>query len=208
MRREELEAAVDRHAHLRGLLVVPWGIGLVILGLVSTWQSAQGQPPHLKTSAAFVVLALVALTVRRWYASRVGRATYRQGARHAVAAPLLLLLVFAGALLEQRLHGEFATVPSWPHHVSALTALSGLGMLVWHRLHVGPEPHHTWIWVGVLVLGCLPVWGFGMTLDPTTLVRSQAVMMLGGALVLSGVLDHGLLLSRLPPSEQGTGAGG
>ena len=199
MRREELEAAVDRHTYLRGYLVVPWGLGLLLLGVFGLWASAQGRQPYLKRSATAFVIALIALTIRRWYRDRLGRASYsRRGGRHAAAMPVLVSLVVVGLFLEQRLHGEFPNVPTFVHHVSALTALSALGMLAWHRMHVGHELHHVYLWGTTLALGLLPVWGYGETQDPTGMVQNQAFMLLGGALALGGVLDHRRLLEALP----------
>jgi hypothetical protein len=74
---------------------------------------------------------------------------------------------------------------TWLHPpVSLLAALFAVGMLTWYTLCVQLQAHHVVIWGGLLLVALIPVWG------ALTDSISVALLPIGAATIICGVLDH------------------
>jgi hypothetical protein len=192
MERTTLESAARDYSHLRGLLSVPLGT-LMIIGALSNWE--WGPFAHSWVFlVALVGLGGVTLAIYRYYDEHFGRITSatRDQVRAAVATIAVAAIVFGGALWLRSEAGWSLDVP-----VNALAAGLAAGLLTSYALTVGLRRHHLVIWGGLLVAALLPVWG-GLSLSDTTNIG----LLLGGvAAMLSGVLDHYLLVRRFSPAQ-------
>ena len=187
MERRELESAARTYSHLRGLLGVPLG-ALLIFAALSNWE--WGPFRHVWAFAAgAVVLAGLTLAISRYYDAHFGRITSTAGdqARAAAMTVAVAGIVLVGSLVLRSEADWSLDVP-----VNALAAALAAGLLTHYAVAVGLRRHHLAIWGSVLVAGLLPVWG-GLDISDTSNV---GLLMGGVAAVLSGVLDHHVLVRR------------
>jgi 4-hydroxybenzoate polyprenyltransferase len=166
---------------------VPLG-ALLILAAVSNWQ--WGPFEHVWAFAAgAVVVAVMTLAISRYYDEHFGRitSTTRDQVRAAGMTVAVAGIVLGGSLVLRSEAGWSLDVP-----VNALAASLAAAMLTHYAVAVGLQRHHIVIWGGVLVAGLLPVWG-GLNISDTSNV---GLVMGGVAAMLSGVLDHLVLVRR------------
>ena len=193
MRREELESAATSYPHLRGLMSLPLGVMLMVAEL-SNW----GWGP-LDHEWVFVVCLLVAaglvLAIKRSYDDQYGRmtSTTRNQWKAAAATVAAAALMLGGSALARSEASWSLDLP-----VNGIPAALGAGLLVYYAVTTGLRTHHVVVWGALLVAGVSPVWG-GVGLDDTSNV---GLVMCGVAAIVSGVLDHRLLVrtfSQAPP---------
>ena len=179
MERQQFEAAAAGNHYLRGLLAVPLGMLLITSGLGNMeW----GPFRDLWVVPLCMLLAGIAyLLVTRYYNDHYGRVTPRTGQVRTVVGIVLSLIALAGA----------------PVLIQAVDLpVNGFGVawaavaLGYYAVNVGLRPHHVVIWGGLLVVSLVPVWG-----DPRTTNSANAgLMMIGLALIATGIFDHRLLV--------------
>ena len=187
MERRELESAARTYSHMRGLLGVPLG-ALLILAAVSNWRL--GPFEHLWAFVAGAVAAAVlTLAMSRYYDEHFGRvtSTTRDQVRAAAMTVVVAGIVLVGSLALRSEASWSLDVP-----VNALAAALAAAMLTHYAVAVGLRRHHLVIWGSVLVAGLLPIWG-GLDISDTSNV---GLLMGGAAAMLSGVLDHHVLVRR------------
>jgi hypothetical protein len=197
MDRRQLQAAALEYPYLRGLFSIPVGL-LCIVAALGNW--AWGPFAHAWVFvAALLVVALICAAINRYYNERYGRVTpsARQQAKAAAAGALsVTLMIGLTTLLRSR--------ASWSLDlpVNPIAAAFAALMLAYYALVIGLKPHHVVIWGSLLVAGLLPVWDGG---DP----GNVGLVLSGIALVLSGALDHLLLVRTFatPALDPGNAGG-
>jgi hypothetical protein len=184
--RRQLQAAATEYPYLRGLFSVPVGL-LCIVAALGNW--AWGPFAHAWVFVlALVVVALVCAAINRYYNDHYGRVTpsARQQLKvHVSGAVSVALMIGLTTLLRSR--------ASWSLDlpVNAIAAAFAALMLAYYALVIGLKAHHVVIWGSLLVAALLPVWDGE---DPSNV----GLVLSGLALMLSGVLDHLLLVRTFP----------
>jgi hypothetical protein len=189
MDRKGIEAAVAENSHFRGLFGVVGGL-LAILAALGN--AAWGPLRHdWVFITGVIVLAGLTWPINNFYTARFGRATpsNKQRVRLAVVVVVAIPLVIVGSLwLSSRV--------SWsldlPVNTTAVTL--GLVFLLSIGASVGIRVHHVVIYGGLVLLGTLPVWERGGESGNTGL------WLAGIAMIISGLLDHRLLVRRFGPA--------
>jgi len=195
MDRRGIETAVAENAQFRGLFGVVGGL----LAILAALGNAAWGP--LRHNWVFVVgvIVLAGLTwpIHAFYTDRFGRATpsVKHRARVAVVVLVAVPLVILGSLW-------LSSRASWsldlPVNTTAITL--GLVFLLSIGAAVGLRLHHVVIYGGLVIVGALPVWERGGESGNTGL------WLAGIAMIISGLLDHRLLVRRFGPAGTGIGA--
>ena len=188
MERTKLESAARTYSHLRGLLAVPLG-SLMVLAALFNWAWGPFDRAWAFVAAALVV-AGVTLAVSRYYDEHFGRVTSapRDVARTAAGSVASILLVLGVSSL---LRSEAAWSLDLP--VNSLAAGIASGILAYYLITIGPKAHHLAVWGTLLVAAAVPAWG-GLDLSDT---MNVGLVLAGLAAIVSGVLDHRLLVRTL-----------
>lgn len=193
MERKQLEAAAAANHYLRGLVVLPLGAILIISALGNMgW----GPFRHLwAVPVALVLAGAVYLLIARSYNDNYGRVTPKTDRRTVAGTVGAMAVMIGGQVLVQALD-----LP-----VNGLGVASGVVVLGHYAVTVRLKPHHVVIWGLVLVASLAPFWG-----DPrTTGTLNVGLLMVGVAMLATGVLDHRLLVETVGPAGdlEGTRAG-
>jgi hypothetical protein len=174
----DLGTAAATYSSLRGLLLVPSGLLLVVaaLGNADAGPFRHGWAFLL----AVVVLGALWLVLQRRYTEAYGRMrpSPRQEARSGVALVLsAAVMVGVSFLLRSRV--------SWSLDlpVNAIAVSFALVMLISYAAGAGLRAHHAVVWGALLVTGALPVWTGA---DPSNV----GLVLAGGCMLVSGILDH------------------
>ena len=182
MERKTLESTAANYPYLQGLWAIPFGLGTILTG-ISNLQNRPGEPVMLAILIGGLGLVLVVwLAIARYYRERFGSVTPTRDRliRQGIAVVAWVAVLFVGA--NQYLFWS----PDWPMCVYA--SAFALATLAYYAILVGLRPHHLVIWGAVFVAGLLPIWGaLGIDRDPLAMIP------LGLALMLSGILDQRLL---------------
>jgi hypothetical protein len=194
--RRSLESAAAAYSYLRGLLLVPLGI-LIVLAALANWEV--GPLRHTWAfPAAVLVVAAACLPITRYYNERYGRvrASTRQQVRGAAAVGVALALMIGVSLLLRSRAPWSLDLP-----VNATAAAFAVVMLASTAITVGVKAHHAMIWGLLLATGLLPVWNGA---DPSNI----GLVLAGAATVATGIFDHRLLARTLaPPADLHVEAG-
>ena len=111
---------------------------------------------------------------------RVGEPTRERLIRQGIAIVAWFAVLFIGA--NQYLFWSIDSA------MCVYASAFALATLTYYAILVGLRPHHVVIWGAVFVAGLLPIWGWlGADRD------ALAMILLGLALILSGLLDQRLL---------------
>ncbi|MEV7396009.1 hypothetical protein [Aeromicrobium sp. NPDC092404] len=185
MQHSDVTTAVAENSHFRGLFGVVGGCLLILSALGN---SAWGPFEHPAAFVAgVVVLGLAAWGLNSHYNSRYGwsRPTGRHHRRMAVAMFVGAPAIFFGSLL-------LSSRASWSLDLPLNTiAISmALIMLMVGAATVGVRTHHVVVYGTLLVAGLLPVW------EREGMSGNTGLWMAGIALIISGLLDHRLLVRR------------
>ena len=179
MRRIELEAAAANVTYLRGLFGLPLGALFVVTGL----GNLQWGP--LRSTWVFV-LCLAAIgagwaLLSRFYEDHYGRVTARNQPYLRTALPYAFYLgaLVGGPLLDTWLDPG----------VSPVAALFAVAALSWYALRVQLRTYHFVVWGTLLAAALVPVWD---SLDDSI---SVAFLAIGVATIVSGLLDHRVLVA-------------
>ena len=182
MERKTLESTAANYPYLQGLWAIPFGLGTILTG-ISNLQNRPGEPVMLAILIGGLGLVLVVwLAIARYYRERFGSVTPTRDRliRQGIAVVAWVAVLFVGA--NQYLFWS----PDSPMCVYA--SAFALATLAYYAILVGLRPHHLVIWGAVFVAGLLPIWGaLGIDRDPLAMIP------LGLALMLSGILDQRLL---------------
>ena len=190
MDRKQMESVAASNYYLRGLLVVPVGLVLVTSALGNMeW----GPFRRLWTVPASWVVAAAAYTlILRYYNDTYGRAQPKVGARGVAG--------IAGAIVV--MGGLPAVVQALDLPLNGLALGWAVVALAYYRLTVGLRPYHLVIWGATLVVALVPLWG-----DPrTTNSPNVGLLIVAGAVTLTGVFDHRLLVRTLGSRPETTDA--
>ena len=179
MDRKQLERAAASNHYLRGMLAVPFGLVLIFSALGNLeW----GPFRHLWVVPIAVLLAGAAYLLGvRHYNDHYGRVTLRTGQLRTIVCSVSSLAVMVGGpILIQVLDLPF-------NGFGVAWATVALG---YYAVTVGLRPHHVVIWGAVLIASLVPLWG-----DPrTTNSPNVGLLIVGAALIVTGILDHRLLV--------------
>jgi hypothetical protein len=187
MDRRQLQSLGADYPHLRGLFAIPCGVMMIAAGLGNLeWG------PFRSIYAFWVAVAvagLICLPIVRHYNQRYGRVTLPQKiqVRGVLTAAACIPLIVAGGMVDNNLD-----LPVW-----GFLGAWALLMLISYRFSVGLKMHHLVLWGAVLVVSLLPVWG-----DLDADMRANAGLMVAGvAVMVSGILDHLLLVKAFGSLE-------
>lgn len=184
MRRTDIEAAAASVTFMRGLLGLPLGAVFILIGLGNLrWAP-------LESTWVFVLcLAGIALSwagITRYYNDNYGRVTAENRPYLRTALPLMF---YVGALVGGPLLDTWLE-PS----VSPVAALFAVAALSWYAVRVQLRSYHFVVWGAVLVCALLPIWG------PLGDSVSVAFLPIGVATMVSGFLDHRVLVAAYGPA--------
>lgn len=192
MERRDLERAVARARHLRGLLALPLAVVFVASGLGNLrWGP-------LRQNWVFVlILALAGAAwwqLTAYYNDHYGRvaAPARPTLRYTLAGAVFGAAAIGGPLLDTALD-----VP-----ISMFAALFAVAALVWYAACTEVRPETAVVWSALLLVALLPVWG---SLSDKT---SVAWLPIAAATAISGLLDHRSLVRAFGPRHALEGARG
>jgi hypothetical protein len=182
MRRNDLQRTTAGLSYLRGLLLVPAGLVLILSAL------ANSNVGPLRDDWAFLlglgIAGLACLPIARFYREHYGRMSpsARQQARDTMAFAAAPAVMFGGALLLRSRAEWSLDLP-----VNAIAVAFAGVMLISYAAGAGIRAHHIAIWGGLLVAGGVPLWDGP---DPS----NAGLVMAGVAVIASGALDHLLLV--------------
>ncbi|MEA2178648.1 MAG: hypothetical protein QOG77_1945 [Solirubrobacteraceae bacterium] len=182
MQRRQLESAVATYAHLRGLLLLPLGVLLVVAALAN-----EEILPTWSFPAALIVAGLAALPILRHYREHYGsvRPSPRTRLRNGAAIAAAVVTMIATTVL-------LAGLP-----VNTLAVGFALAMLAGYAIGVGLATHHVVVWGALLIGGALPVWDGNDS-------GNAGLLMAGVAVAVAGILDHRAFLHTFgPPADAG-----
>jgi drug/metabolite transporter (DMT)-like permease len=182
MHRKILESTAANYPYLQGLWAIPFGFGMMLAG-ISNLQNRPAEPIMLAILAAGLGAALlISWRIARYYRDHYGSVTPTRDRliRQGIAIVAWVVILFVGA-------NQFLLwSPDSPMCIYA--SAFALGILAYYAILVGLRRHHLLIWGAVFVAGLLPIWGsLGPDRDPIAMIP------LGLALILSGILDQRLL---------------
>lgn len=182
MHRKTLESTAANYPYLQGLWAIPFGLMTILTGF-SNLQQRPADPVMLAILAAGAGVALlISLRISTYYREHFGSVTPTRDrlVRQGIAIVAWVVVLFVGA--NQFLFWS----PDSPMCIYA--SAFALATLAYYAILVGLRPHHVLIWGAVFVAGVLPIWGtLGTDRDPLAMIP------LGLALILSGILDQRLL---------------
>jgi hypothetical protein len=187
MERTTLEAAAANHIILRGLILIPFGMQLV-LGALALWEV--GPLRHLGVFAiAMFAVGLLTVPITRYYDDNYGRLrpSMRYHVRAAVTIVLAIVVIGGGWSLLRSDRDWSLDLP-----VNAVAVTIALTWLLIYAIGVGLKAHHLVIWGTLLVAGALPVWNGA---DPSII----GIGLAGVAFMASGVFDHRLFVATFGP---------
>jgi hypothetical protein len=137
--------------------------------------------------ACAVVAAAGYGLVLRYYNVHYGRMLPEMGARGVAGIVAAIVVMGGGSVVVQVLDLPLNGIAlSW-----AIVAFGYYG------LTIGLRPHHVVIWGLVAVIGLVPFWGDARTTDTSNF----GLLIVGFAVMLTGVLDHRLLVQTFGPSR-------
>lgn len=187
MERTQWESAALSYPqqYVQGLYAIPAGVTWFMIGFSNLGQ----QPLSYWMLASGLLLCLgLWLGITRYYQNNYGRVTPTKSTRmRSGVAIVISFAVFVGA--DQLLRIMFGRPPD--RSISSYTSSWALAMLVFFVITTGLKLHHIVIWSSLLIAGLLPIWGLGLDRD------AIASFPIGVALILSGLLDHRLLVRDL-----------
>jgi hypothetical protein len=185
MERKQFERAAAANHYLRGLLAVPFGLLLIVSALGNMdW----GPFGHLWVVPAFILLVGGGyLVLTRYYNEHYGRVTLQPRASTVAGMVAAMAVFIGGPLVVQALDLPF-------NGFGLAWALVALG---YYSVTVGLRAHHVAIWGVVLALSLVPFWGDPRTTDSPNI----GLLMIGVAAIVTGLLDHRLLVRTFGPSD-------
>jgi hypothetical protein len=182
MTRGDLHKTAAGLSYLRGLLMVPLGVVLVLSALANWNVGPLRQDWAIPLAVAIAGVAYLA--IGRFYGEHYGRMRPSAGqhSRDMRAVAAAVAVVLGGALLLRSSADWSLDLP-----VNAIAVAFAAGMLISYAAGPGIRPHHLAIWGALLVAGAVPLWDGS---DPSNI----GLVMAGAAVTVSGALDHLLLV--------------
>jgi hypothetical protein len=190
-----LRSTAISYPYLRGLFLVPGGL-LFVVAALGNWEWGPLRHDWAFVAVLLAIGGLCAL-VDRFYSAHYGRVTPapRQQLTSAAVGLAGVAVMIGAALLLRSRAGWSLDLP-----VNAIAATFGLLMLAYYAAVVGLRAHHALIFGSLLVAGLLPVWDGA---DPSNV----GLVLAGVAVMVSGVLDHVLLVRSFRPALGGSAGG-
>ena len=182
MERKTLESTAAYYPYLQGLWANPLRAGYDPHRDLEPPESAWGTRDAGDPVGGLGLALLVTLAIARFYRERYGSVTPTRDrlVRQGIAVVAWVAVLFVGANQYLLWSPDSA--------MCIYGSAFALATLVYYAILVGLRPHHIVIWGIVFVAGLLPIWGtLGVDRDP------MAMIPLGLALILSGILDQRLL---------------
>jgi hypothetical protein len=185
MDRKQIERTAAVNHYLRGLIALPVGAVLIAAALGNMkWGPFR---PLWVVPVVIAVAGAAYLMIARSYNDSYGRVTPTANARTVARSVLAVAVMVGGPILVQVLD-----LP-----VNGFGLAWGAVALGYYAVNVGLHPHHIAIWGAVLIASLVPLWG-----DPrTTNTPNVGLLMIGVALLATGVLDHRLLVETFAPAD-------
>ena len=182
-----LRAAPANYAYLRGLLLIPGGL-LILLAALGNWEVG----PFAHTAGFLAALALIgaaAAAIQHDYNKHYGRLRLspQQQARMTAALIAAIAVVGLGSLLLRSRASWSLDLP-----VNPIAVTFAAVMLISYAAGVGIKIHHLLIWGAVMLAGALPVW---QGTDPSNI----ALTIVAGATIVDGLLNHRLFVRAFGP---------
>jgi hypothetical protein len=185
MDRKELKTIAASNHYLRGLLAIPVGVVLVAAGL-GNMEWGPFRSLWLVPACALVAAAGYGLALR-YYNEHYGRVMHQMGVKGGLGVVGAVVLMGGGSVL--------VGVLDLPLNGMALSW--AVVILAYYAATVGLRPHHIAIWGGVLIVALVPFWGDART----TNTSNVGMLIIGAAVMLTGVLDHRLLVRTFGSSK-------
>lgn len=185
MDRKQLERAAAVNHYLRGLIALPLGAVLIASALGNMkWGPFR---PLWVVPVVIGVAGVAYLIIARAYNDNYGRVTPTADARTVFCTVLAVAVMIGGPIVVQVLD-----LP-----VNGFGLAWGAVALGYYAVNVGLHPHHIAVWGAVLMASLVPLWG-----DPrTTDTPNVGLLMIGVALLATGVLDHRRLVETFGPAD-------
>lgn len=181
-----LATTAATYPYLRGLWTIPLRVGMALADVFNLEQA-----PSNPILVGLLVGGLALCGGASWFIVRHYREHYgdvtptkSRQRRQAVAIGAWIAVLFVAAY-ERLLWSPDSRLCVYGAAFSAAT-------LVYYAILVGLRPQHVAVWVPVFVVSLLPLWG-GLGTDRDAI----AMVPLGAALILSGLLDQRLLARTL-----------
>ena len=185
-----MESTALNYPYLRGLWAIPLGLMIIIAGISNLQHAPSGALLLGIVGAGLALSLLVSLLITRYYQDNYGEVTPTKSRqlRNAVALVAWVVVLFVA--------GSKHLFWSLDSSICVYAVAFALATLTYYAILVGLKPHHIVIWGSILVAGLLPVWGgLGLNRDPV------AMLLLGAALMVSGIFDQRLLARAFEPSN-------
>jgi hypothetical protein len=191
MDRKALESTAANYPYLQGLWTLPMGILIIVTGISNLQRRPQGPWMLVIFLAGLALAGVSSLLIARYYRDKYGEVTPKRSmqVRYFVAAAAWVVVIIVGA---NRYLFWSSDSP-----VAVYVVAFAVATLVYYAVLTGIRVHHLVIWSPVIVAGLLPAWG-GLGVDRDAV----AMIPLGIALMISGVLDQRLLARSLRPSKR------
>ena len=185
MERQALHDTAAYYPYLQGLWAIPLGLTIMVAGMTNLQAAPSGLALLGLAGGGLLLAAAAAGLIARHYRNTHGRVTPTTSRRARYGAAVI---AWVGVLFVASNHALWSPSPS----ISLFTSAFALATLAFYAILVGIRPHHAILWGAIFAAGLLPIWG-GLGADRDAL----AMFPLGGALVVTGLLDQRLLARDL-----------
>jgi hypothetical protein len=185
----------SRYPSLQGLLMLPVGVWVAVVGLTSSrwWPWSEGGHGLFVSVPAGVVAVLAYYGIARYYERHFGRVELPQQRR---TRQWLLATAGGAVIVVASVLGEVFRLPVNLYGVAAaivLLATWGYGGVL--------RVHHLLLAAGLVILSVLPLGGSGFMGFSTTTSMTVVMLGIGVVCVCAGLMDHAYLVRWLGPAR-------
>lgn len=190
----------SRYPSLQGLLMLPIGLWVAVVGLTSSrwWPWSEGGHGLFVSVPAGVVAVLAYYGIARYYERHFGRVEVPQQRR---TGQWLLAAGGGAVIVVASILGEVFRLPVNLYGVAAAMVL----LATW--VYGGVlRAHHVLLAAGLVILSVLPLGGSGFMGSSTTTSMTVVMLGIGVVCVWAGLMDHANLVRWLGPARAVEGA--